>query len=339
MPRTPAVGQAAPGPALVAQHLLAQVQRLPVGPRVVGDRVDPAVGELGDQVAAADLQGVEPELAGGALHQPLHHHHVLRPGHPAVRRGRRLVRGDRAPAHPVGRHPVDAGHLRRGHQRLDARGERVAGVGAHVADDVGLQGEDLPVGGECGAGGVVLLAGQEARGQRLAPVLDPLHRTAEAPRGGRGGDLLPADDALLPEPAAHVRHDDPDLLLVEPGAAGQDRAHLVRDLGAGAHHQLLVAVVPVGDDAAGLQRQRVLPPGAGLHGDHRVRLVEDAVDALGGEQRHVDEHVAGGLVVHRGTGRGQRGGLGHHRVERVELDDGGLHPVLGGVGVGGDHDG
>ena len=102
--------------------------------------------------------------------------HVLRAADPPVRGGGRLVGGDRPAAHPVGGDLVDAGHLGRGHQRLDAGGERVAGVGAHVADDVDVEGEDAAVGVERGAGAVVLLAGQERGGQRVRAVLDPLHR-------------------------------------------------------------------------------------------------------------------------------------------------------------------
>ena len=300
--------------------------------------VDAGVREHRDQVAAADLHRVHVQLARRPLHQPLHDHHVLRPAHPAVRAGGRLVGGDGAAAYPVRGHLVDRRHLRRRHQRLDPGRERVAGVGAHVADDVGVEGEDAAVGVERGAHVVALLAGEERGGERVAAVLDPLDRAAQAQRGGRGGDLLAPDHALLPEPATHVRNGDAHLLLVQADAAREHGAHLVRDLRVGLHAELLVAVVPVGDDTAGFEGERVLAAGLGLHPDDARRLGEHVVDALGGEQRDVDERVARGLGVHERGAVGERGGVGDDRIELLVLDDGGLQPVLGGVRVAGDHD-
>jgi hypothetical protein len=267
-----------------------------------------------------------------------HDHHVLRPAHPAVRAGGRLVRGDGAAAHPVRGHLVHRRHLRRGHQRLDAGRERVAGVGAHVTDDVGVEGEDATLGVERGTHVVALLAGEERGGEGVTPVLDPLDRAAQAQRGGRSGDLLAPDHALLPEPATHVRDGDAHLLLGQADAAREHGAHLVRDLRVGLHEQLFVAVVPGRDDAASFEGERVLPAGLGPHPDDAGGVGEHVVDALGGEQRDVDQRVARRLGVHARGALGERGGVGDDRVEVLVLDDGGLDPVLGGVRVARDHD-
>ena len=211
------------GPGLFRHDLLGQVERLAVAALVVGDLVDPGVGELvlADQVGPSHLQRVELQGGRGLLHQPLHDQHDLRPRHAPVRRGGSLVGGDGPAARPVRRHLVHAGQFGGGHQRLDRAGEREHRVGAGVAVDLRVQPEDPAFGVEGGPDLVALLVTVEGGGQVLLAVLGPAHRPPQPQRGRRHGHLLPADHALQPEPAADIRRDHPDGALRQ--AAGPAR--------------------------------------------------------------------------------------------------------------------
>ena len=195
---------------------------------------------------------------------------------------------------------------------------------------------DPPVGVERRTRAVALLARQEACGERLAPVLDPLDGAVETMRGGRDGDLLAPHDALLPEPAAHVRHGHAHRPFRDPQRAREHRADLVGHLRAGLHEQLVVPVVPRRDDAPRLQRERVLPAAAGGDVDGEGGVRERLVHPRGVEHRDVEQDVVGGLVVHGGCTGGERRLLRDDGVERVVGDQGGLDAVLHGVRVAGD---
>ena len=233
-----------------------QVQRLAVAALVVGDLVDPGVGELpwADQVDPAHVERVEPERLGGLFHQPLHDQDDLRPRHPAVRRGGRLVGGDGPAAGAVGGHLVDAWQLGAGHQRLDRAGEGEHRVRPGVAVDLRVQGQDRSVRAERRPDLIPLLMPVERGGQVLLPVLDPAHRPPQPQRGRRHGHLLPADHALEPEPAADIAAggDNPDGALRQAEGLRDAGPDLVRDLGGDVHDQLVVAVIPFGQAGASL---------------------------------------------------------------------------------------
>ena len=67
-----------------------------------------------------------------------------------------------------------------------------------------------------------VVAGVLAGHQVLAPVLDPLHRPAEAPAGEHDGELLGDHEHLLAEPAADVAHDHAHLVLGQAEDPGQE---------------------------------------------------------------------------------------------------------------------
>ncbi len=265
-------------PARLGHLLLGPVQRLGVAALVVGDPVHPGVRELAwaDHVAAAHGERIQAELPGRLLHQPLHHQHQLRPGHPAVGRGGRLVAGDGPAPGPVGGHLVDARQLGRRHQRLDPAGERERRVGAHVAVDVRGQAEDPAVRVERRPHVVALLVAVERRGQVLLPVLGPADRPAQPP--GQPGDdqFLPADHAFQPEATADIGGDHPDLAFGQRKGLGHGGPHLVRDLGGNVHDELAVPLVPLGQAGPALQRERGQPAAAQLAADQHRGGGEDA---------------------------------------------------------------
>ncbi len=156
-------------------------------------RRDVRVGLARDQVATADLGGIEPDACGQQIQQPLHHERAHRHAHAPIGAERRLVRGQRDGLERVRRRQIGAGQDGGGAQRLENAGDRIdmicAGVGHHARPE--CLHATARVGGEVHLH--ALLARLRGRHEVLAPCLDPLHGAAEAPcqsrstsRGGRG---------------------------------------------------------------------------------------------------------------------------------------------------------
>ncbi len=165
--------------------------------------------------------------------------------------------------------------------------------------------------------------------------LDPLH----GPSGGLGAErqnrFLAVDLELAAEPAADLRGDDPDALLVLAHHEREEQLQEVRDLGGGPHRQR--AGLVVSDHAARLDRRarRAVVDEAALHDD--VGLGDAGLDVAAAQRPLVDlvgaevgvDEVA---ALERGLRVGDDG-------QRVVLDQ----DVLGGVdhrvAVVADHDG
>jgi hypothetical protein len=92
-----------------------------------------------DQVAAADCDRIDRKRGGGLVHQPLHGKGDHRSRHAAIGRHRAGVGGDAAGAAGIFAHVIRAGQLGHGHQRLDAAGGGVAGIGTDIGDDIGFE--------------------------------------------------------------------------------------------------------------------------------------------------------------------------------------------------------
>ena len=98
----------------------------------------------------------------------------------------------------------------------------------------------------------------------LAAILDPAHRMADL-HGDRGdGDVFRHDPVLAAEAAADVGRDDADLVLRQAERLRQADPHHMAALGGEVHHQLVVAMIPVGQHAAAFERHGRLPVHAEL---------------------------------------------------------------------------
>ena len=98
----------------------------------------------------------------------------------------------------------------------------------------------------------------------LAAVLDPAHRMADL-HGDRGdGDVLRHDAVLAAEAAADIGGDDADLVLRQAERLREADPHHVAALGREINHELVVAVIPVGQHAAAFERHGGLPVHAEL---------------------------------------------------------------------------
>ena len=125
---------------------------------------------------------------------------------------------------------------------------------------------------------VDLLAVVARGGEVLAPPLDPLHGPPEAEGDGRHEELLVIDGALRAEAAAHVGGEHPHLLGRDPEDHGHGVAHEVGILGGRPDDQQAGLGVPVGEDAARLDRHGRDPRMAELFLDDQVGGGEGPLD-------------------------------------------------------------
>ena len=206
----------------------------------------------GDQVAAAQLDRVDPELGRDDVEHALAHEGGL--GHPraavgADRRGRRhhAVRDERErlPAVRAGKVP---GRQQRRQDPLRAD------VGALVDPVRAAEAEQRPVGLRRHLELVHLRAGVVGGDEVLRPVLDPPHGPADAEGEQRDEDVLGVELAAGAEAAADVDLDEPHALRLEPEQAGDHRAVEVLHLGGAVHGHAAVAG-GLGEEAAGLDRR------------------------------------------------------------------------------------
>ena len=103
----------------------------------------------------------------------------------------------------------------------------------------------------------VVVAGEAGRDEVAGAVLDPLHRPADQERGRRGDDVAGVDRHLVPEAAAQVGRDDPDLVLGQARDERKERPVRVRGLRGHVDRRLARRRVDVRDAAAALERRRV----------------------------------------------------------------------------------
>ena len=131
-----------------------------------------------DEVAPADLGGIDAQPGGRPIHQALAHEVALGPARGAQRAGRRLVRHHRPEIARVVRHAVRAGEQRgaelRGHQRGRPH------VGADVGMDHRAHPEDAAVGVEPDLDLVRDLARVIGGHEVLAPVSRSTSRAARS---------------------------------------------------------------------------------------------------------------------------------------------------------------
>ena len=251
------LGEEAP----VADHLERLVEDRLVIAAVVGERRKVLIDDLvvvgerigRDEIAPADFGAVDAKFVRGDVEQPLDDEHAVLAAGAAIRRDDRLVGEDRREGAVVVRHHIGP------EQRalaVDRHRQPIRIVGAGVVQEHVLDAEDAAVARKRDLG-VVGLAALLGRGEKmLEPVFDPFDRAIELHRRPRDHHLFGIEQHdLRPEAAADERRDHPHLPLAQAEHPGKPVAQEHRRLRRVPHRELIGARVPIGDDAARLDRR------------------------------------------------------------------------------------
>ena len=166
---------------------------------------------FGDQVAPANLGGVDAELDGGDIEQALDQERGFRATGAAVHRRRAGVREHRLGDAVERGHVVDARHeTHRQHRRLSTSGDH---VGTDAVTRTHAKPEDLAVAIQCELAMHGLIAAVVVAGERFGTGRHPLHRSTDATRGPQHERVFRIRVGLHAEPTADVGRDDAELRL------------------------------------------------------------------------------------------------------------------------------
>ena len=322
-----------------------QGQRGVEGPRVVAAVVDHrdlgrprahVPGELvaADEVAAAQLGGIHPELLREMIERPLGREDGLRLARAPVGRRRRLAGEGRPHAAGVVPQPVGPGQARGGDRRTEHA--QAPAVGAHVGEDLRPHAEQGSVAPRRQLDVVPLLARVGGGREVLAPGLHPLDRPGEA-HGQQGQHQLFGVDLLLDaEPPADVRRHHADPVLVETEHVAQHVADRVGPLRGRPHGEVSGARVVGRHDAPGLQRDAAVALDVVAPARDHVRGAERGV-GIADPLREVGGQIVAQVIVQDGRVRSDgEPGVGNDG-ERVVLDPHRRGGVLGRVPIAGHH--
>ncbi len=158
-----------------------------------------------NEVAATNLDAVEPQLGGDRIERSLHHEAGVRAARAAIGRRGNRVGVQVAESHAVVGHAIRPGDLRGGDDRKD---DSVRRVGAAVVDEVVVEREHAPVVVEAHLDLVHLPAFLIDRCEMLLAVLGPLDGSAQLHRRERDQQLVRVEEHdLRPEAPADVWSD------------------------------------------------------------------------------------------------------------------------------------
>ncbi len=334
-------GKAAPAqPAARARLRLARGEALPLGEieRLLDDAAELAavidlphrvgIGHLlrRDEIAAADLGGIEAELARCGVEQPLDEIDRLGPPGAAIGRGRRGMRQHRVQVEIDRLDVVDAGRDPGPDHELDDDPDR-ARIGAHVAERVDAIGQHLAVGIERELGMALDIAPVRRCQKLLDPLRRPFHRTLQQPRGIADDEILGIEAGLHAEAAADIADDDAHLLGRQAEQIAQRVARAGGHLAREAQRQPVARGIVIAERAARLHRRRRQALVDEVERDDMRRLGEGGIRRRLVAVLHLRRDVAGGVGPdERGARGGRRRQLGHRgqllvryldRLERI----------------------
>ncbi len=271
------------------------------------------------QIEEPHVVGLMPGRPGDLVDQPLDHKARPRTADPAIRAERRLVRRHRMVFRAVVRDRVRPRQRARHHPGFMIRPLRPQPVSAGIDGDLGVNAEDmaLPVG--VGRDLVVVIAGMRRSQQMLVTVLDPAHRVIELQCQCRQDDFFRVEPGLGPEPAADIGRDDADAALLEIENFGQCDAHRVRRLGRSIDHDLVEAVVAIGEHAAAFERRARLPLHAKFAGHRHSGRARRGID-VAVLQRMLDVEIVAPLLMYWVAASAHVARRVDHRFQYLEID-------------------
>ena len=137
---------------------------------------------------------------------------------------------------------------------IDDVARREVGIRAEIRPEGRLDTEDDAVRANRRLDVHRVVARMVARGEVLHSILDPLDRPPQVYRHGGDRDVLPVKGNLLTERAAHIRRDNPDLVLPEPQAGREPRSGDMSRLLTRVEGERASPLVPVGYHSTWLDR-------------------------------------------------------------------------------------
>ena len=288
-----------------------------------------------DQVAAAQVDPIDAEVARHDVEEPLAEEIRLEAAGPAVGADRRLVGQQQR---NVDVDILDA--IRPGHELRDiARAHRP--VGAHVGADVDIgmpaQAEDGAV-ARAGDLHVALRLARMVHGhEMLAPVFRPFHRTSAVARRERDEKILRIEFAARSEPAADVVLDQLDRAFGQGHLPGERAAVEEQHLGGAGERELPARGVPFRQQPARLHGQRHVTLGAKALAPDIGRMLERG-RGISAHCPELDREIVA-LVLEQE----RRAACGHAAVgdrgKRLDVDLDQSQRILGNGGTLGEHDG
>ncbi len=288
-------------------------------------------GRWRHQVAQAQLEGIDPEIARGEVDQPLDDVGRLGPAGAAIRRVGHRVGEDAGDGGLDARDAIDAGDAA---DVVEEEQRPARQIAADIDREVHLQRQEAAVciQAQLGVDGDVaaMVVGKEA----LPALRDPAHRAAQLARGIEHEHVLGVGTALHAERAADILGHDPHLAGRHLQQIGERAPQSVRALVGGMQHEA-AGLIDAAERTARLERERRNPRdvrgepgdvGCPRDGVARVALAPDEGDVVG---RLVPDGRCGG-----GAGRCHGGKRGHV----LRLDDDQLCRGLGRLQRLGDHE-
>ena len=277
-----------------------------------------------NEVPAAHFRGVDARLQGHQVHEALAEVGALRAACAAVRADRGGIREDPGQLDvevldlvALREHGAETAEEGAGGVRGEVGAEARVHGAAHRGDPAAIVHRHLQVGD--------LVPAVRGGEERLAALLDPLHRAAEGAGGGDHRHLVGVDRALRAERAAHVARGHVDLGGRHPEDLRQPVPRAVRALGRQPHLQPAVGG-HAGEHAARLKRDRrdpladhalADPVGGGLEGRRRVPRGHPAPDGDVALRAVVQHRRAVGGRVQRAGHDGQLVVVDHDQLRRV----------------------
>src|SRR6516165_3213011 len=157
---------------------------------------------FGHEIAAANGNATEAELARGEIDQPLDHENHFRPARAAIRPRRRGIAQGRPRAEMRRRYPVNARH----HLNALLHHGEIGGVGAEIAEIGAAHSQETALVVERQLGFDDEIARLIVAQERLVALDDPFHRPAELARRPGDGCKFRIDHTAGAEIAADIGH-------------------------------------------------------------------------------------------------------------------------------------